>query len=267
VNFTKTNSELTQLPGGVTEFYNSDTWLYGNVRNGSRLNGPLTTLTGRYEYEYNNEGQLLINPTTGLPVIRDNALWPVVGDRNPDFRMGLANNLTFKNFNLNFLWDYRKGGDVFNATGLYLYNLGLHPRSIANRESTVIFPGVMKDGLENTENPTANNISIIPYYNNNFYSSSVIDQEFIERDVNWLRLRDITLSYQVPSNWLRKNKLFKSASIGITATDLILITNYTGGDPGVNGTSVATGGSGSSGIDYGNLPVPKSYNLNVRISL
>jgi hypothetical protein len=267
VNYTKTNSELIKLPAGVPEFYNSDTWLFGNVRNGARVGGALTTLTGRFEYAKNNKGELLISPTSGLPLQIDNAIWPVAGDRNPDFRMGLTNSLSFKGLNLNFLWDYRKGGDVFNATGLYLYNLGLHPRSIDNRETPLTFDGVLRDGLENTANPTRNNISINPYYNNTFYSASTIDQEFIERDVNWLRLRDVTLSYQVPAAWLRKNKLFKSANIGITATDLIMLTNYTGGDPGVNGTTVATGGSGSAGIDYGNLPIPKTYNLSVRISL
>jgi hypothetical protein len=241
--------------------------LYGNVRNGSRLGGPLTTLTGQFTYQYNNNGELLISPTTGLPLQTNNAIWPVVGDRNPDFRMGFYNSFTYSGFSLNFLWDLRKGGDVFNGTGLYLYNGGLHPKSIENRETSVTFNGVIKDGLENSANPTRNNISIIPYYNNTFYSASVIDQEFIEKDVNWMRLRDVTLSYNVPSKWLKARKLFKSANIGFTATDLFLFTNYTGGDPGVNGTTTATGGSGSSGIDYGNLPVSKTYNFNVRISL
>lgn len=267
VNFTKTNSKLTKLPSGVSEFYNSDTWLFGNVRNGARPGGPLTTLTAQFTYQYNNSGQLLINPTTGLPLQTNNAIWPASGDRNPDFRMGLYNSITWHGINVNFLWDYKKGGDVFNGTGLYLYNLGLHPKSIADRETFVTFNGVLKDGLENSTTPTPNNVGINPYYNNNFYSGSVIDQEFIERDVNWLRLRDITIGYQLPAKMLKSTKVFKTITIGVTATDLILITNYTGGDPGVNGTSVATGGSGSMGIDYGNLPVPKTLNFNIRVGL
>lgn len=267
VNFTKTNSKLTKLPEGVTEYYNSDTWLYGNVRNGARLGGPLTTLTAISEYQYNDKGQLLISPSSGLPLTTSFTSWPVAGDRNPDFKMGISNSFSYKGFNLNFLFDIKKGGDVYNATGLYLYSLGLHQRTIEGRESVVTFDGILKDGLENTANSTKNNITVIPYLNNSFYGSSVIDQEFIERDVNWVRLRDITLNYQIPSAWLNKNKLFKTASIGFTGTDLFLWTNYTGGDPGVNGTTVATGGSGSMGIDYGNLPVPKTYNFNIRIGL
>ncbi|MEJ7671796.1 MAG: hypothetical protein WKF59_03600 [Chitinophagaceae bacterium] len=206
--------------------------MFANIRNGARKDGALTTFTGRYTYQSNNNGQLLINPTSGFPAQTDNASWHVAGDRNPDFKMGFYNNFTYKGLNLNFLWDLKKGGDVYNATGLYLYLLGLHPKSIENRESQLIFNGVLKDGLENSANPTPNNITVIPYYNNDFYTSSFIDQDFIERDVNWLRLRDVTLSYKIPANWLKKSRLFKSASIGVTGTDLILITNYTGGDPG-----------------------------------
>jgi TonB-linked SusC/RagA family outer membrane protein len=266
VNYTKTGSRLNKLPEGVSEFYSSDTWFLGNVRNGARLGGSLTTLTALQEYQYNNAGQLLIDPTTGLP-LKTNApaAWPIAGDRNPDFRMGISNSLTYKNLNLNFLFDIKKGGDVFNGTGLYMYNLGLHPRSLNDRESSLIFNGVLKDGLENSGHPTANNITIIPYYNNTFYSSSIIDQEFIERDVNWVRLRDISLTYRLPARLLGFTKVIKTASVGVTATDLFMWTNYTGGDPGVNGTSVATGGSGSMGMDYGNLPLPKTYNFNIRI--
>lgn len=267
VNWTKTNSELTELPGGLSEFYNSDTWLVGNVRNGARLGGPLTTLTGQFTYQYNDAGQLLINPTSGLPLQTNNSIWPVVGDRNPDWRGGIYNSLTYKNLNLTFLFDIKKGGDVFNGTGLFLYNLGLHPRSIENREVSQTFDGVLKDGFENTANPTPNNITINPYLNNTFYSGSVIDQEFIERDVNWVRLRDISINYRLPNSLLQRSKIFSSASIGFTATDLFMWTNYTGGDPGVNGTTVATGGSGSMGIDYGNLPVSKAFNFNLRVGL
>ena len=268
VNFTKTNSKLLKMGEGISEFYNSDTWLYGNVRNGARLGGPLTTLTAISQYQYNNAGQLLISPTTGLPLTTSaTAAWFPAGDRNPDFKMGVSNSFTYKGINLNFLFDIKKGGDVFNATGLYLYKIGLHEKSIENREVATTFDGVLKDGLENTANPTPNNFTIIPYYNNTFYTSSVIDQEFIERDVNWVRLRDLTISYNLPPKLLGSSKVIKSVSIAFTGTDLLMWTNYTGGDPGVNGTTVATGGSGSMGIDYGNLPIPKTFNFNIRVGL
>jgi hypothetical protein len=51
----------------------------------------------------------------------------------------------------------------------------------------------------------------------------------------------------------------------VTGTDLFLKTNYTGLDPIVNGNTAAVGGSGASGIDYGNFPTPKGFSFGLRV--
>jgi hypothetical protein len=58
----------------------------------------------------------------------------------------------------------------------------------------------------------------------------------------------------------------KTARVFVTATDLFMITNYSGGDPGVNGTNSATGGSGGSGFDFGNLPLPRVFNFGLSVT-
>ena len=264
VNFTKTESKLLQLGQGIPEYYNSDTWLFGNVRNGARVGNSLTTFTARFSFDRNKNGDILISPSTGLPLQIDNAIWPVAGDRNPDFTMGVSNMFYYKKFSFSFLWDIRKGGDVYNATGLYLYTRGLHEKTLENRESFIIIPGILKDGRENTNNPTRNNISINPYYNNTYFSGSILDQEFIERDVDWVRLRDVSINYELPSKWVARTKIIKRLTFGVTATDLLMFTNYSGGDPGSNAVTSATGGSGGSGFDYGALPISKRFNFTLR---
>lgn len=264
VNFTKTESKLLQLGQGIPEYYNSDTWLFGNVRNGARVGNSLTTFTARFSFDRNKNGDILISPSTGLPLQIDNAIWPVAGDRNPDFTMGVSNMFYYKKFSFSFLWDIRKGGDVYNATGLYLYTRGLHEKTLENRESFIIIPGILKDGRENTNNPTRNNISINPYYNNTYFSGSILDQEFIERDVDWVRLRDVSVNYELPSKWVARTKIIKRLTFGVTATDLLMFTNYSGGDPGSNAVTSATGGSGGSGFDYGALPISKRFNFTLR---
>ena len=259
-NFTKTSSRLTELPAGLPEFYSSDTWIFGNVRNGVRLNGPLTTFTGN-SYLRNTKGAILVSPLTGLPLTE--TVWNVVGDRNPDFVIGFVNSFKYKNIGLSFVLDARKGGDVYNATESYMYSRGLSMKTL-DRETPYTFRGVLKDGLENTESPTKNSIQVTPYYNNAFYSA-LADENFIERDVNWLRVKELTLRYSIPSSVLSRAKLFKSANVFVTGTDLLLLTNYTGGDPGVNGNNTATGGSGGQGIDFGNLPLPKVFNVGINL--
>ncbi|MGF7215558.1 TonB-linked SusC/RagA family outer membrane protein [Spirosoma lacussanchae] len=262
INFTKTDSRLEQLAPGLTEFYNSDSNVYSNIRNGSRLGGPLTTLTGN-SYLRNTKGDILISPLSGLPLTE--TVWNVVADRNPDFVIGFLNSFRYHDLSLNFLFDIRKGGDVYNATESYLYRTGLSTKTL-DRETPRVFTGVLKDGLENSDTPTRNSIQVVPYYNNNFYTS-LADETFIERDINWVRLKEVTVRYNLPTSVLGRSRIFKSASVFFTGNDLFLLTNYTGGDPGVNAVNTATGGSGGFGIDFGNLPLPRVFNAGINIGL
>ncbi|MCG9791833.1 SusC/RagA family TonB-linked outer membrane protein [Flavobacterium algicola] len=262
-NFTKTDSELLSLPSTLPEYYTSDTWLYGNVRGGTRVGSPLTTFTG-YTNLKNDNGDILINPLNGQP-LRDQT-FPIVGDRNPDFMIGFQNSFTYKNFKLSFLLDIRKGGDVYNGTAAYLTAVGYSTKTL-DREQPLVLDGVLQDGLENSATPTKNNILVTPYYQNELYTANSVDSDFIERDINWLRFRDITLNYRMPSEVLSKTRLFTSLSMYITITDAFMITNYTGADPAVNGLNASSGGAGGTGFDYGVLSTPRGFNIGFRFGL
>jgi len=257
LNWTSAGSWVTGLPNGIPESYVSDTWLYGNVRNGVQVNQSTMSLTGLF-YLRNNQGKLLIDPTTGLPV-RSTTFIDAGYDRQPDFTIGIANTLRYKRFSLDFLLDIRKGGDIFNATEHYLTARGLSMRTL-DRDQPRIIDGVLRDGRENSANPTVNNIVIIPSVQTGYYVS-MSEELFIEKEINWLRLRDVTLRYELPGRLLGA----RNASVYLTGTDLFLITNYSGFDPIVNGNTAAVGGSGAVGIDFGNFPMPRGFNFGVSV--
>ncbi len=259
VNFSKMWNKVLELPANVPEFYQSDTWLYANARGGLVLGGATTTITS-YGYKRNNAGVLLISPTTGLPILDNN--FRVRGDRNPDFTVGFSNNLKYKNFGLSFLWDLKVGGDIFNATDRYLTGNGRSYRTI-DRINARVVNGILEDGLENTPTPTKNTISITPYYNQNYYTT-MPEEEFIEKDINWLRLRDISLNYNFSEKLVKNLKIVRSLGAFVTVNDLVLITNYTGADPQVNGNTAGSRGVGAFGFDYGNVGTPVSVNLGIR---
>jgi hypothetical protein len=85
------------------------------------------------------------------------------------------------------------------------------------------------------------------------------EEMFIERDINWLRLRDITLNYTLPK------RILPNASVFITGTDLFILTNYTGLDPLSSASNPATGGSGSVGIDYGSFATPRAISFGAKV--
>jgi hypothetical protein len=254
-NFDKSRGKVLALPNALPESYVSDTWLFGNIRNGTAPGLSTRSLTGQF-YLRNNQGKLLISPSTGLP-LRSTAFIDGGYDRQPDFTVGITNTFRYKRASLSFLVDIRRGGDVFNATEQFLTARGLSMRTLDRNEPRVI-EGVLRDGKENTANPTVNNIVITPAVNTDYYLS-ISEELFIEKDINWFRLRDVTLSYALPE------RLARNANVFVTATDLVLVTNYSGLDPIVNGNTAAVGGSSAAGIDYGNFPVPRGFNFGLRV--
>lgn len=262
-NFEAANGKVLALPNALPESYVSDTWLYNNVRNGNTPGKSTRSLTGLF-YLRSDKGDLLINPTSGLPV-RATTFFDAGYDRQPDFTIGLSNNFTYKNLSLSFLLDFRKGGDVLNATQHFLTTLGLSNNTLDRYDPRVI-KGVLQDGKQNSDTPTQNSVVIVPAYQNSYYNS-MSEELFIEKNINWIRLRDVTLRYRAPTTFLKNQKFVKNASIFVTGTDLFLITNYTGLDPIVNGNTAAVGGSGASGIDFGNFPIPQGINFGISIGL
>lgn len=264
-NWTSAGQIVMGLPRGIPESYVSDTWLYGNVRNGTMPGLSTMSLTGFFYLRATDgpaKGQLLIDPTTGLPV-RSNVLSGNFVDRGydrqPDFTIGITNSFRYKRFTLDFLVDIRKGGDVFDATDHYLTTHGLSLQTL-DRNQPRIIQGVLMDGKQNSANPTPNNIVVLPSANPAYYTS-MSEELFIERDINWVRLRDVELTYELPEGFLRS----RNASVFVKGTDLLLITNYTGLDPIVNGNTAAVGGSGGVGIDFGNFPMPRGVNFGIRM--
>jgi len=260
-NYNQMWSKVLTLPASIgilNDYYNSDTYV-SNVRGGLIRNQPTGTLTGS-TYTRNTAGNILINPTTGIPVVTTGNL--LIADRTPDFTLGISNSFRYKDFSLSFLWDWRRGGDIYNGTEQALTALGKSART-SDRTTPIVVKGVLNDGLQNSANPTKNSIVINPYFLTSYYTS-LPDEEFIQKDVNWLRLRDVSLNYTLPKRVMNKIKTVKSISFFLTGNDLVLITNYRGADPAVNSNNPSTGGVGGYGIDLGSAPTPISYSFGFR---
>jgi TonB-linked SusC/RagA family outer membrane protein len=257
-NYDQSRGRVVALPNALPESYVSDTWLYGNIRNGVAPGVSTRSMTGTF-YQRNTAGQLLIDPTTGLP-IRATSFIDAGYDRQPLWTLGLTNTVRHKRLSVSMLWDFRRGGDVFNATQHLLTTRGLTAQTL-DRERPRIIPGVLRDGRENSATPTPNGIVIIPRVQPAFYTG-MSEELFIEEDIHWVRLRDITVRVQLPGKVLSA----RNASAFVRGTDLLLFTNYTGLDPIVNGNTAAVGGSGAVGIDYGNFPMPRGFSFGLSVA-
>jgi len=263
-NFTRNRGVVLSLANELPELYESDTWVVGDIRSAVHPGYSTGAISGT-RFARNDRGDILINPSSGLPSVTDTQFYPI-GDRNPKFTLGFVNRFSYKGFNLSFLWDFRYGGDVVNGTEYESYRKGISLKTL-DREVPRIIKGVLNDGLQNTSNPTVNTISITPYYASNYYSLNVAPEMFVEKNINTLRLRDVTLAYDFPPSLVRRIGFIQSFGAFFTLTDSILITNYSGGDPESNANSPGVGGIGGYGIDYGNVGKPIGFNVGFRVKL
>ena len=263
-NFNHMWSKVLSLPGSIgqlNDYYNSDTYfqVVGQARAGLIRGHSTGTVTG-FGYMKNNAGQVLIDPGSGVAIQQQ--MNYSIGDRTPKFTLGMNNSFRYKNWNLSFLWDLKVGGDIFNGTDQILTSIGKSTRE-HNRMTPIIVKGVLNDGYQNTAHPTPNNIAIIPYYNS-FYYTNLPDAEFVQHNVNWLRLRDITISYRLPETMTNHVNGLKGLYVFATANNLVTLTNYFGADPDTQGNNPGTRGVGSYGMDLGSPATPISMSLGLR---
>ena len=264
-------SEVTYLPESLTEYYDAYTWLSGNLRSGTKVGYPITTVTG-YGYERNDKGEILIHPLKGLPIV-DVSEWEVLGDREPKIRYGITTALTYKDFRLSAAFSGMIDATIINLTEYELMNYGLSWQSVEQRESGMkVFTGVLKDGKENTENPTYSTIVYNPQATSTTYTGSdgsyATREPFVDKNVNYLVCKEIRLNYNVPSQFLQKwtKGLISRANIYVSGNDLFTITNYAGSNPVGNSSSAAAGGTGGLGFDYWGLPSPRTYSCGLSVT-
>jgi TonB-linked SusC/RagA family outer membrane protein len=263
LNASRAKSKVDYLPDNVTEYYNAYTWNSGNLRNGIMKGYPVTTITG-LGYLRNSAGQKLIDPTTGLPIV--SSVWSVLGDREPKLRFGVTNSLSYKAFTLTALFEGRYKATVINGTKRAMMTNGTSWESVDLRETgPYIFNGVLRDGKENSKSPTVNTISV----DYRIYGATIFgggDEDWVDKNVNYLRLREARLNYRVPASVLSKTKVISSATVFVSGNDLFTWTNYTGIDAVGNTLSAAAGGTGGEGYDIWSLPNPRGVAFGVMVN-
>ena len=286
LNFSYNRGTLGTFLDGVGMFYPTDAQ-FGSVKSASVPNGGnFMALVGtRYEYEHDADGneiiggRYLVDPNTGLYKFHNSGN-DVVGNREPKLIGGFANTLTYKDLSLSFLLDFRLGGDVFNGTSQYMVGNGLSPLTLENNREKATVTGVVQT-FDAQGKPTAttdfdktyeasqsytfgsttyDGKAMIQRYWNNYASQSY---NFIQK-VNWLKLRSISLTYDLTSLISRQN-IIKRLSVNLTGQNLFTITNYKGMDPEVS-TAGGTGGSGATGIDFCSVPSVRSVTFGVNVS-
>ncbi len=172
----------------------------------------------------------------------------VTGNYLPDFTWGITNRFSFKGFDLNILIQGVEGAEVLNLTRRHLGNGEANFNSYAawdNRWRSASDPGNGK--IPRADRLTGN------HGNNNRPSSFQVE------DASYIRLRNITLGYNLPNDML--GKVFQNLRIYVSGTNLLTSTDYLGFNPEVNNQSAAS--PNVQGEDYGAYPLSKVFTLGL----
>ncbi|UYQ95931.1 SusC/RagA family TonB-linked outer membrane protein [Chitinophaga horti] len=259
LNFSHNKGRVEKLPGAITILYVTDVQI-GNGKAASFNEDVFMGISGS-KWQTDSSGNLLLDWNTGYPLT--SALTTAkLGNREPKLLGGLNNSLTYKGFNLSFLWDFRLGGDIYNATDYLLTVYGLSERTL-NRGEDITFTGMSLNPTTTKYEPVTRTVQATEKYYRDIYTNNTA---FFIEEVNWLRLRSLNLSYSVPPAMLGGVKWLKGASLTVSANNLLLFTNYSGMDPETSAAGAGVVGSGSVGIDYAGVPATKSvaFGLNLK---
>ena len=163
------------------------------------------------------------NPVTGF-----------LGTSTPDFKLGMNNDFTFKNFSVGMLWDWQQGGVAQNQT-LSLYDCNQLSEDSGRPSGQARAKACLEDGIATP---------------------------FVE-STKYLRLRELTLEYEIPRRIAQK--LFRGADaarISLAGRNLLLFTPYTGYDPESSNFGQQ---AVSRNVDLGPYPPSRSFYLSVSV--
>ena len=212
-NFAKNQSEITRLAEG-TEFIRLAN-VQGGISLGAQLGEPFGVIRGS-DYVYHENGQPIVYTASDAPsgswigkYARTSTNDQVIGNINPDWTGGIKNNLSYKNFNLSFLIDIQKGGDVFSldtwygyATGLYDFtagnnHLGNPVRNSLANGGGLLLSGVNADGTPNTTIGDASD------YRNGWGYARTPNAAHVY-DASFVKLREVSLTYNFSKDFTKK---------------------------------------------------------------
>lgn len=208
-------------------------------------------------YSFYFHEQTGVDPQTGAPIFKDvngddkfdpNVDRKIVGDANPDFFGGLTNTMNYKNFDLSFFFQYSYGNEQLNWN-----------RFFGEHGGTRQF-GFMGSQLDRWQKPGDN--TMIPRMNQKNYDANLRPSRFLE-DGSYMRLKNITLGYALPSSLLSKAGI-SAARVYVSGQNVLTFTKYTGLDPEITGTASTTL---TQGIEFYSVPQPRVFMGGFNITL
>lgn len=229
---------------------------------------------------YDNDGNMLplINEEGTEYLKTDNRV--PVGNCAPLITGGFNLTFNYKNFSIYSLIDMKLGGQIYCGSYVIAMQTGQSLESLYEREGNgiplydsngnflgnygVVLPGVYVD--PETGDATVNENVVHYYYkympNFGGWGNYITTPGIVNN--TWIKMREITISYNLPKKWLEKSKVFQTASLSLTGRDLFYIYKNLPDNINPEGT---LGSGNAQGLEYGSYPMTRSFLFSLRVGL
>ncbi|MFC3561138.1 SusC/RagA family TonB-linked outer membrane protein [Pedobacter jamesrossensis] len=231
LNFSQYRRYLKEIYGGAETL--------NFLKVGDRMDRIFTTV-----YQTNNQGQIIYG-SNGFPL--NDTFSRYIGNQDPDWTYGIENTFNYKNFSLKFLVDGRIGGMMYSTTNQKMWWGGTNKGTLNqyrvdanNGLSTFIGDGVVVTSGQATYDATGNIIADTRVYAPNTKAVNYIDymtntsngayNNYNYFSQTFLKLRETTLSYQVPAKFLGKS-FIKGLNVSLVGRNLLLFSKMPNVDP------------------------------------
>ncbi|WP_455601598.1 SusC/RagA family TonB-linked outer membrane protein [Bacteroides rodentium] len=164
----------------------------------------------------------------------------VIGNPNPSWLFSMNNSLSYKGFELSVFLQGIAGNKIYNANNID--NIGM---AAAYNQTTDVLKRWQGEG-------TSNSMPRAVFGDPN--QNTRVSDRFVENG-SYLRLKNITLSYTFPKQWLQKAQI-ENARLSLSCENVATITGYSGFDPEV----------GINGIDQNRYPISRTFSLGLNFN-
>lgn len=172
----------------------------------------------------------------------------IMGSGTPKGSLTMVNTFTYKGFSLMVDLNYTYGFKIMDVTNSMLQNRPLYSNNVRS---------ILDAWTPENQNTM---IAAIRLPSDNYFGENEKDSYMLHKG-DFVRLRNVSLSYTFSPKMLRAFKAFNSLSIGVSAENLFVLTKYPGYDPEVGAFNTDTGQS----IDFYAYPRPTTITGNIKV--
>ena len=251
LNFAKNDNTVVSL-GGLESLVLGGQW---SMNLEAREGQPYGVIVGS-SFRRAPDGQIIFE--NGLPAIDGGQ--KVLGDIQPDWTGGANFTLKYKNLTLGALVDAKIGGDLHSMTTSWGRFAGVLEETIIGRETGIVGDGVMLDPVTGAYVPN-NVVRSAEDYNKRAYSNSIVESAVF--DASYVKLRQLTLGYKLPSKLIEKT-MFKDINVSLVGRNLAILHKNI---PHIDPETAFSDANGEQGQEFGQLPSARSIGFNISLKL